>query len=43
MHLGYMQKKADISDILHAVGLDNANQKPIIELVSFRMVVSNRN
>ena len=29
MHLGYMQKKADISGILHLVGLENADQKPV--------------
>lgn len=29
MHLCYMQKKADISQILHLVGLENADKKPI--------------
>lgn len=31
MHLCYMQKKADISGILHLVGLENVNKKPIAE------------
>lgn len=29
MHLCYMQKNADISEVLHLVGLDHADQKPI--------------
>ncbi|MDE6760710.1 MAG: ATP-binding cassette domain-containing protein [Lachnospiraceae bacterium] len=29
MHLCYMQKKADISKVLHLVGLGNADRKPI--------------
>lgn len=29
MHLCYMQKEADISQILHLVGLENADKKPI--------------
>ena len=31
MHLCYMQKKADISEILHLVGLENADKKTISE------------
>ncbi len=31
MHLCYMQKKADISEILHLVGLENADKKTILE------------
>lgn len=29
MHLAYMQKKADISEVLRLTGLDNVNAKPI--------------
>ncbi len=31
MHLSYMQKKADISEALHLVGLENADKKQISE------------
>ena len=31
MHLGYMQKEADISEILHLVGLKDAGRKPVSE------------
>lgn len=31
MHLSYMQKKADISEVLHLVGLENADKKRISE------------
>lgn len=31
MHLSYIQKKADISEVLHLVGLGNENKKRISE------------